>query len=164
MKWPLSVLVSVLFCMLVPLNEARADSMLITPVTYSFCFTNNSGMTLTSGEVRILAGGTLTNPRANLIPGVGPAFSHVGDVVTVDLVFIEPGEEFCLFFEVDGLTLVAFDRAVFYSRPGLMGEPFPIDPLRDNVRIEAVPEPITVILLGLGLAGVTIRGRGRPRR
>jgi hypothetical protein len=36
MKWPLLVLASAVFLLLVPQNEARADSILIPPTTYSF--------------------------------------------------------------------------------------------------------------------------------
>lgn len=156
MKWLLKALTAVVFFLLISPSEAVADPVFMWKVTV----TNNTGMVVSGVHLVFTGtGGSIHDAMMTMnAPGAGPptinGMSNMIDISWGDP-GLPPGGTFMFQFSTNHPE-ISFSSGNWVKTP-----PLPVDPTRDSVKVNEIPEPTTMLLLGTGLAGVAIKMRKR---
>jgi len=145
-------------------SKVLADPMVANQL-WKLTMTNNTGMVVQVGfELEFSGtGGTMRDPIVVMnAPGAPDARAIIlssGSRLSVvwDLPGLPMGGTFMVQFTTD---FGATPESGFWFTP----EQKPIDFKRDNVTVQAVPEPVSLVLFATGLAGVALRSRKKLKR
>ena len=148
-------------------NQAVADPVVVDR-TWKVTVTNNTGMTVIGVHLNFTGtNGMVQNPAIVMnAAGAGNATVIVTNSGSaVDVSWTNPpglpaGGTFMVQFTVN------FGGIMFNDGFWTFAPPLPqvnVDPTRDKLTVQEVPEPFTLLLLGTGLAGFAIHSRKKPR-
>lgn len=148
-------------------NQAVADPVVLDP-TWKVTVTNNTGMTVIGVHLNFTGtGGTIQGPVIVMnAAGAGNATVTVtNNGSAVDVSWVNPpglpaGGTFMVQFTTN-FPVIMFNDGFWTLAPPLAQDN--VDPNRDNLTVQEVPEPFTLLLFATGLVGVGIRSRKKPK-
>jgi len=167
MKLLLKGFASLVLFLLTCSTQAVADPIVVDP-TWKVTVTNNTGMTVIGVHLNFTGtGGTIQNPVIVMnAAGAGNATVTVTNSGSaVDVSWLNPpglpaGGTFMVQFTTN------FPELMFNDGFWTLAPPLPqdeVDPNRDQLTVQEVPEPFTLLLFATGLTGVAIRSRRKPK-
>lgn len=159
MKSLLKGLAPLVLFLLTCTHQAVADPVVIDPL-WKVTVTNNTGVTVFGVHLNFT--GTIQMP-AMAMNGEGAGDATVGisfGGTGIDVLWnfppgLPPGSTFMLTFKT-ATPVIMFNDGFWLSNAPLQ---FNVDPVRDKVIVQELPEPVTLLLFASGLIGVALKSR-----
>ena len=156
MKSLLKASLPLVFFLLTCTPEVVAD-----PVVWKVTVTNTTGMTVTGLHLNFTGTGGSIRDASIIMNGAGAgAATVIGMSSTIDVTWAAPG------LPAGGVVMIQFttDFAPIAFNDGFWVKPPPQPPVDPNdVTVQEIPEPVTLLLLGTGLAGLAVKSRKKLR-